>query len=542
MQNKKLIALLSITTPLVLATVLLVIFNPFKSKEYKYYIVSFETNGGTPIESISVKEGTKIKKPSDPNKEGYSLRNWSIDDYVWDFDKDVVNSDITLSAKWNLINYSITYNFNGGYVDETMPSSYTILSDFELKRATKQLSVFGGWFNQNGNRIDAIVPGMTGDLFLGARWIDNLQAISLDETKGNVLVFASDTQDNVVTVVNEPVDFKYHLFTGWYNSDNELLSTDTEYTFELNPNVTNYIYAKYMNSDEENAWNNEHGVNPILHSEDTTYVTYGMYPQTNVSDSSVINTLSSLKPTKYSNYYYFNHEYYVKKRALLARDWTTGEYLDLRCFDNGDAFTEDQEYWFKVEPIKWTIISNQDDSYLLLSERLIDVQQYHNSSETRTIDGKEIMPNNYKHSALREWLNDSFLNQGFSFNSDMLNTINVDNSKETTATPDSGFECENTYDKITLLSYADYCNEELGFSSAKDREFLTTDYTRVSNANYSTDTDHPYTGYCWTRSPIKTEENNGYCVSRNNKNGSLNSDYVGFSGSCVQPVIEITLS
>ena len=68
------------------------------------YIVSFDTLGGTSIESVIVKKGEKVDKPTNPIKEGYVLIGWYIDDEFttqWDFNVDMVEKDTCLYAKWS---------------------------------------------------------------------------------------------------------------------------------------------------------------------------------------------------------------------------------------------------------------------------------------------------------------------------------------------------------------------------------------------------------------------------------------------------------
>lgn len=69
------------------------------------FTVTFESNGGTLVESITDVEGnTTISAPTNPTKEGYTFAGWYIDDnefsQIWDFDTDVVTSNMTLYAKW----------------------------------------------------------------------------------------------------------------------------------------------------------------------------------------------------------------------------------------------------------------------------------------------------------------------------------------------------------------------------------------------------------------------------------------------------------
>ena len=52
-----------------------------------------------------------------------------------------------------------------------------------------------------------------------------------------------------------------------------------------------------------------------------------------------------------------------------------------------------------------------------------------------------------------------------------------------------------------MLSHEDYSHMSL-----TDRLVQTTDYTRISEANYSTSNNNLFNGYYWTRSPIETIE------------------------------------
>ena len=510
---------------------LVVVVSRADPAKQNYFIVSFNTQGGSEVESIRVPEGATIQQPS-TKKDGYEIDKWLENDRAWNFKFDTVSHDTTLTATWNPITYTITYDYAGGESTTQPQTTYTIESNFELIRPTKFGQVFTGWFDDSGNRYDSIVPGMFGNLNIVARWTSNFYAISEDESKGLINVYASETNPNEYTVTNSPINNKHHLFKGWYDKDGNLLSTNPRYTLTINPDITTYIYSRYMTDIEESEWNSTHGVTPTL---SVNKVIYGMYPQSNVNEPAVIDKLEQLSPTRFNGYYYYNHEYYVKKTARLARDLNTHELLSIRIFDNGDEFIEDKAYWFKVEPVSWKILKESSNQYNLVSEKLLDVQRYHRNSATRIIDEKTIYSNNYKYSDIRQWLNNDFMSTTFTFNKSNLSIMEVDNSKESTATPDSGLECENTFDYVTLLSYKEYNEQTLS-----NRLIKTTDYVRVSGANYSVSDNNLFSGYCWTRSPIETEEDNGTSVSRCNMNGTINNDFVGWGGSCVQPSIKIS--
>lgn len=511
--------------------------------KYLVHTVSFETNGGSVISPITVRHGHTISKPRTPVKAGYAPTDWKHNSNYWDFDTDIVLEDIELEVDWNIITYTIEYNFDGGHSSEHFETSYTVESDFDIPRPIKNMSVFAGWFDQHGHRVDSITQGSTGDLILTARWLNNLVVKSLDETRGTVEAYGDETNPYKVTLKNIPVNYKNHVFKGWYNTSGALLSQDDRYTFVLDPNTVSYIDAKYMTDEEENDWNTEHCFVPKV---DGDYVYYGLYPQNVVTNASLISKLNDTDTSYFNNYHHYRGEYYLKEKAELGKDMD-GKVLSIREFDCGEEIVADQYYWFKLEPIKWKVISNSSSSKFLLSERLLSVEKYYRDSSSRDIDEKIIYPNNYKYSDVRNWLNEDFYQTAFAFGDDNLLTSSVDNSASTIENPEyPQYCCENTNDKVFLLSYQDYRNEDYGFSSESSasltRTIKTTDFTRALGATYGTDSYNLFCGYYWTRSPYSGEyQKDGTLASRVNKNGTLNEDFVGQSRSCVQPAIKIEI-
>lgn len=72
------------------------------NKEKTTYTISFETDGGTIINSISLEEGSSMPTPATPLKEDYTFMGWYMDENLTtpvDFNKKV-DSNITLYAKW----------------------------------------------------------------------------------------------------------------------------------------------------------------------------------------------------------------------------------------------------------------------------------------------------------------------------------------------------------------------------------------------------------------------------------------------------------
>lgn len=64
------------------------------------FTVMYDTTGGNAISSVEITNGGKIPKPLDPEKEGYIFDTWVYGTIEWDFNLDIVTTDMTLVAVW----------------------------------------------------------------------------------------------------------------------------------------------------------------------------------------------------------------------------------------------------------------------------------------------------------------------------------------------------------------------------------------------------------------------------------------------------------
>ncbi len=72
------------------------------SIEGTYYTVTFDTNGGSSVDSQKVAEGEKASVPVDPEKDGYAFIGWYVSNgysQPFDFDQEITG-DVTVYAKW----------------------------------------------------------------------------------------------------------------------------------------------------------------------------------------------------------------------------------------------------------------------------------------------------------------------------------------------------------------------------------------------------------------------------------------------------------
>lgn len=91
--------------------------------------VSFKTNGGSETADQTVQFGEKITRPEDPVREGYKFEGWYTDIHLsdeWDFEKDTVQGNLSLYAKWSAVQDDSSEN---EFADETSANTGEDKSD-----------------------------------------------------------------------------------------------------------------------------------------------------------------------------------------------------------------------------------------------------------------------------------------------------------------------------------------------------------------------------------------------------------------------------
>lgn len=237
-------------------------------------------------------------------------------------------------------------------------------------------------------------------------------------------------------------------------------------------------------------------------------MTFGLYPQTAITDSDFSYELDVYARTaqKEENGWikYTDGAYYTCINAK-PKSWN-GYY-----FEDGTEIVNGKSYWFKCESIKWRVLTSDDSSLLLLSEKILDAHYY---NETNSKVG-DYWANNYKESSIRSWLNDEFYNSAFMNSKSRIKTTHVDNSAASTDLENNVFACEDTDDNVFLLSYQDLKNEEYGYNEQYEyknklkRKAKATDYA-IAQGLYLPPNSKDYCGYYWTRSPQVSNDAYGY--------------------------------
>ncbi len=280
-------------------------------------------------------------------------------------------------------------------------------------------------------------------------------------------------------------------------------------------------------------------------------IKFGLYPQTKINDKNLIDLLNKLSgelPTKENFHKWISYKYYFEGkiddnmfyiditlnneiyRGVLILSyrtfWITAESNADNSLQDDNGYFINKVYWFKFEPIEWQIIKETDKHLILLANHVLDSQTYDYSE-----NGYSSL---YINSSIRKWLTTTFYNLAFSDKEKTkIQTCEVDNSASSSGYKNSDFTCENTYDKIYLMSVNDIYNY---FPDSRDRIKCPTDYAISQGCLYG----RKYNACTWMlRSPHRYD--NKYIHSLDYNGSPIHFDNVTNTDSGVVPSIKISL-
>ena len=249
---------------------------------------------------------------------------------------------------------------------------------------------------------------------------------------------------------------------------------------------------------------------------DGNYVYFGLYPQSQEIDNDIITSLNELvgTPLSQNDEYIWNDYGYYANGSIASYMW----YIDVD--NNNDGINDyrgvylssyraisyersnnesiqkirnyklNNIYWFRYEIIKWNIIKTQDGKAMIISNIILDSQDFYpsNTQNTFTHNGGTGYVNDYNLSNIRVWLNSSFYNTAF-------------NELE------KGTICEEEeigykkYDKVFLISW----EESTLLSREKTNEISGTSYALMQGLS-----EYGEYSNWWTRSAHSASKDSVY--------------------------------
>ena len=243
-------------------------------------------------------------------------------------------------------------------------------------------------------------------------------------------------------------------------------------------------------------------------------IEFGSYPQSKVTDSSLVSALNKASK-KWVSYGYYSGD--GSDGSMKLGDWmkyadfvyngkkyravTFSQYRPLatimtssaeNTFQDDNGYSVNTTYYFEYEPLIWRILDPATG--LILCENIIDSQAY---SNTEYGDGSDpynsswvaawndsmhtYYANDYATSSIIKWLNSDFYNTAFT-QAQKSNILTAELDNKAYSDSYSAFNSKTTYDKVFLLSWNEVQNTAYGFrsgvSSSAYREAKGTDYAK----------------------------------------------------------------
>lgn len=177
------------------------------------YSVMFETQGGSEVETQSVKKGDKAEKPKSPIKEGSKFVEWQLDGETFDFSTPVI-SDIILGAKWEkditYTYYNVFFSSDGG---SEVKSEKIKEGEKALKpnNPTRNGYVFVEW-QLDGKTFDFSTPILK-SIRLRAIWI-KVFTVTFNSMGGSSVETQSIVKGELSKKPEDPTRELY-VFEGW---------------------------------------------------------------------------------------------------------------------------------------------------------------------------------------------------------------------------------------------------------------------------------------------------------------------------------------
>ena len=177
----------------------------------KTVTVSFDSNGGSDIASITRLYGTAVEAPANPVREGYTFAGWDRT-----VPETMPATDIVLNAKWTLNSYTVTFKADGGkFADGT--AEKTVSVDFGAEISAPSNPERAGYTFLGWDKDPETMPAK--DFTATALWSANtydavFKANGGKFENGMAEIRVETVFDSQIAAPADPVKAGY-IFNGW---------------------------------------------------------------------------------------------------------------------------------------------------------------------------------------------------------------------------------------------------------------------------------------------------------------------------------------
>ena len=150
------------------------LFVSCKDEELASFTITFDSDGGSAVDPITVFDGGSAEAPKPPVKENYEFLGWYYSGQPYTFGSSV-QRDITLTAKWKAKEYTISFNPENGESTFSLIAVYG--EEFTVPVPKREGYNFLGWY-RGDEKCD--FGSITGDCSVFARWVASSDGLAME--------------------------------------------------------------------------------------------------------------------------------------------------------------------------------------------------------------------------------------------------------------------------------------------------------------------------------------------------------------------------
>ncbi len=202
----------------------------------KSVTLTFDTDGGSLVDSITQNYGTEVTAPTVPIREGYTFVEWTPA-----IPLTMPAENQTFTAVWEANEYTVTFVTDG---DPVAAITQDFGSEVTLPTPVKVGHNFNGWYSDSDltTLVESLVMPLKG-ITLYAGWVDASSTSSVSFMDGESTLFTE-----VVTIgtpvtrpTTDPTKDGY-TFDDWYSD----IGLTTLYNFETPVTTNTSVYARWI--------------------------------------------------------------------------------------------------------------------------------------------------------------------------------------------------------------------------------------------------------------------------------------------------------
>lgn len=205
--------------------------------ELNRYTITFDTNGGSEVDSQTVEHGSTATEPTAPSRPGYTFVGWYADSSLstpFHFAAPIT-ADTTVYARWSINLYIVSYDGNdndtgSAPAEQSYLYNSTVTVEGLPAGMTRTGYTFNGWNTERNGSGVAYAPGDTfvmgaENITLYAQWTINNYALSYNgngNDAGSAPAAQNYPYNSTVTVEDQPVTMTRtgYTFNGWNTAAN----------------------------------------------------------------------------------------------------------------------------------------------------------------------------------------------------------------------------------------------------------------------------------------------------------------------------------